>query len=128
MNHNDQGQRNQQEHEVREEGNHKEHEDHKEEHQNGGAAYKPLPQQTERVIREIIGGAIAVHKALGPCRHQLDLIVEDCVIVEVKAVRRLRRIHQAQILSYQKATGCRVGLLMNFNVRMLVEGLQRFIR
>ena len=70
MNHNDQGQRNQQEHEVRAEGNHKEHEDHKEEHQNGGAAlpqaYKPLPPQTERVIREIIGGAIAVHKALGP--------------------------------------------------------------
>ena len=60
--------------------------------------------------------------------YRIDFLVEDCVIVEVKAVRRLRRLHQAQILSYQKATGCRVGLLMNFNVRMMVEGLQRFIR
>jgi GxxExxY protein len=62
------------------------------------------------------------------CRHRLDLLVENAVVVEVKAVRRLKRIHQAQILSYLKASGCRVGLLMNFNVTLFVKGLRRFVR
>jgi GxxExxY protein len=62
------------------------------------------------------------------CRHRLDLIVEGVIVVEVKAVRRLRPIQQAQLLSYLKASGCRVGLLMNFNVRRCVNGLQRLIR
>jgi GxxExxY protein len=62
------------------------------------------------------------------CRHRLDLVVEDVAIVEVKAVKMLRPIHQAQILSYLKASKYRVGLLMNFNVPMLVRGLQRFVR
>lgn len=62
------------------------------------------------------------------CQHRLDLVVEDAVVVEVKAVRKLRPIHQAQILSYLKASGYRVGLLMNFNVRLFVEGLHRFVR
>jgi len=60
--------------------------------------------------------------------YRLDLLVERCVIVEVKAVKKLRPIHQAQILSYLKASGHRVGLLMNFNVRLFVDGLQRFVR
>jgi GxxExxY protein len=61
-------------------------------------------------------------------QHRLDLVVEHSVIVEVKAVKKLRPIHQAQLLSYLKASGHRVGLLMNFNVRLLVDGLQRFVR
>jgi GxxExxY protein len=61
-------------------------------------------------------------------RHRLDLLVENAVVVEVKAVRCLKRIHQAQILSYLKASGCRVGLLMNFNVTLFVKGLRRFVR
>jgi len=48
--------------------------------------------------------------------------------VEVKAVRKLQPVHCAQMLSYLKATGCRVGLLMNFNVPMLIDGLRRFVR
>jgi GxxExxY protein len=60
--------------------------------------------------------------------HRLDLVVERSVVVEVKAVKKLRPIHQAQILSYLKASGYRVGLLMNFNVRLFVNGLQRFVR
>jgi GxxExxY protein len=55
------------------------------------------------------------------------LLVERCVVVEVKAVKKLRPIHQAQLLSYLKASGYRVGLLMNFNV-MFRNGLQRFVR
>jgi GxxExxY protein len=62
------------------------------------------------------------------CRHCLDLVVESAVVVEVKAVRKLRPLHQAQILSYLKASRCRVGLLMNFNVPLLIDGLHRFVR
>jgi GxxExxY protein len=61
-------------------------------------------------------------------QHRLDLVVERCVVVEVKAVRKILPIHQAQILSYLKASGHRVGLLMNFNVRLFIHGLQRFVR
>lgn len=45
----------------------------------------------------------------------------------MKAVRKLRPIHQAQILSYLKASGCRVALLMNFNVKLFVNGIKRFV-
>ena len=62
------------------------------------------------------------------CSHRLDIVVERVVVVEVKAVRKLRPIHQAQVLSYLKASGCRIGLLMNFNVPMLIDGLRRFVR
>jgi len=48
------------------------------------------------------------------------------VIVELKAVQELTAIHEAQILSYLKLSGCPVGLLINFNVRQLTEGIKRF--
>jgi GxxExxY protein len=62
------------------------------------------------------------------CCHHLDLVVEDVVVVEVKAVKEIRPIHEAQILSYLKAAKYRAGLLMNFNVKMFVDGLHRFVR
>jgi GxxExxY protein len=62
------------------------------------------------------------------CDHRLDLVADGAVVVEIKAVRKVRPVHQAQLLSYMKASGYRVGLLMNFNVPRLVDGLQRFVR
>jgi len=56
---------------------------------------------------------------------RLDLVVSESVIVEIKAVPRLLRRHERQLLSYMKTTGCRVGLLMNFNARLLRDGLKR---
>ncbi len=56
------------------------------------------------------------------CGCRLDLLVEEAVIVEVKTVDRLMPIHQAQLLSYLKFSGCKVGLLINCNVRVLPEG------
>src|SRR6184192_3730910 len=53
------------------------------------------------------------------CGYRLDLVVEDGVIVEIKAVERLNSIHEAQLLSYLRLHGCRVGLLINFHVPML---------
>ena len=61
------------------------------------------------------------------CGYRLDLVVEDSVIVEVKAVDRLAAIHQAQLLSYLKLSGRQVGLL-NFNVRLLKDGVRRVVK
>jgi GxxExxY protein len=61
------------------------------------------------------------------CGYRLDLVVEDVVIVEVKAVEKLAPIHDAQLLSYLKLSGKRVGLLMNFHVRVLKDGLKRIV-
>jgi GxxExxY protein len=59
--------------------------------------------------------------------HRVDLIVEECVILELKAVDRLDRIHQAQLISYLRATGLRIGLLMNFNTEQLKSALRRVV-
>jgi GxxExxY protein len=56
---------------------------------------------------------------------KVDLIVAGIVLVEIKAVPRLRVIHRCQVQSYLKTTGLPVGLLMNFNARLLKQGLQR---
>jgi GxxExxY protein len=61
------------------------------------------------------------------CGYRLDLLVEEAVIVEVKAVDRLAPIHQAQLLSYTRLSGCKVGLLINFNVKVLKDGIRRVV-
>ena len=119
----------------------------------------------DRTTENIIGGAIDVHRALGPgllesayeacltfelaerglkveqqkplpvvyrqvkldTGYRLDLLVDRMVIVEVKAVDHLEPIHQAQLLSYLKLSGCKVGLLINFNVKMLQDGIRRVV-
>ena len=59
------------------------------------------------------------------CGYRADLIVEDKVIVEIKSVNNLASIHEAQLLSYLKLSGCKIGLLINFNVKYLKEGIRR---
>jgi GxxExxY protein len=61
------------------------------------------------------------------CGYRLDLVVEDCIVVEIKAIERLAPIHDAQLLSYLRISGMRVGLLMNFHVRVLKDGLKRVV-
>jgi GxxExxY protein len=61
------------------------------------------------------------------CGYRLDLVVEDAVIVEVKAVESLAPIHEAQLLSYLKLSGLRVGLLINFHERALRDGIRRMV-
>ena len=58
---------------------------------------------------------------------RLDLIVENKVIVELKAVKALEPIHEAQLITYMKLTKCRVGLLINFNVPVLKDGIKRMV-
>ena len=59
--------------------------------------------------------------------YRVDLLVEDKVIVELKAVETVHPIHSAQLLSYLKLSGNRLGLLINFNVLHLKDGIQRFV-
>jgi len=61
------------------------------------------------------------------CGYRIDLLVEDQVIVELKAVEHVNPIHEAQLLSYLKLSGRAVGLLINFNVKLLKDGLRRFV-
>jgi GxxExxY protein len=118
-----------------------------------------------RITEQIIGAAIAVHRALGPglpesayeeclcrelslraipverrkplpveykgvrldCGYRLDLVVENAVVVEIKAVASLEPIHEAQVLTYLRLGGWTVGLLINFNVPVLKGGVRRIV-
>ena len=59
--------------------------------------------------------------------YRIDLIVEDVVVVEIKSVAALLPVHRAQLLTYLTLTGCPAGLLINFNVPRLMEGVKRVI-
>ena len=59
--------------------------------------------------------------------YRVDLIVEDCVVVEVKSVTAILAVHQAQILTYMRLTDCPAGLLINFNVSKLMDGVKRLV-
>jgi GxxExxY protein len=72
---------------------------------------KPLPLVYKQVILD--------------CGYRLDILVERNVVVEVKSVDILLPIHEAQLLSYLRLTGCKVGLLINFNVKVLTNGIVR---
>jgi len=58
---------------------------------------------------------------------RLDLVVDECVIVELKAVEQLLPVHEAQLLTYLKLSGYRVGLLINFNVPVIKDGIVRMV-
>ncbi len=62
------------------------------------------------------------------CGYRADVLVEDDLLVELKAVEHVLGIHHAQLLTYMKLAGIPVGLLINFNVPFLKDGLQRFVR
>ncbi|WP_264320991.1 GxxExxY protein [Zarconia navalis] len=61
------------------------------------------------------------------CGYRLDLLVEDLVIVELKAVESLQPIHSAQLLTYLKLKKLWLGLLINFNVPVLKQGIKRLV-
>ena len=59
--------------------------------------------------------------------YRMDIVVENAVVVEIKAIDALLRVHEAQMLTYLKFSRCRLGLLMNFNVTLLKHGLRRLV-
>lgn len=76
-------------------------------------AQKPLPLIYESVKLE--------------CGYRIDLMVERKLIIEIKAVEALNDLYLAQTLTYLKLSGCRLGLLMNFNVLRLKDGIRRVV-
>jgi len=72
------------------------------------ARQKPLPLVYDNVALD--------------CAYRMDLVVENAVVVEVKAVEKLTLIHEAQMLSYLKISGLSVGLILNFNVNRMMRG------
>jgi len=74
---------------------------------------KPLPLVYKRVRLD--------------CGYRIDLLVEDKVIVEIKSVDQIMPIHHAQVISYLKLSGCKVGLLINFNEKLLKHGVHRIV-
>jgi len=59
------------------------------------------------------------------CGYRMDLVVDETVIIEVKSVDQLHPVHEAQLLTYLRISGKRVGLLINFNVEVLKNGIKR---
>jgi GxxExxY protein len=76
-------------------------------------AQKPLPLIYQSVKLE--------------CGYRIDLMVERKLIIEVKSVEALNDLHLAQVLTYLKLSGCRLGVLMNFNVLRLKDGIRRVV-
>jgi len=61
------------------------------------------------------------------CGYRLDIIIEAKVVVEIKAVDRIMPIHEAQMLTYLRLSGVKIGLIINFNVPVLKEGIKRIV-
>jgi GxxExxY protein len=61
------------------------------------------------------------------CGYRVDILVEDALILELKCVERITSINQAQLLTYMKLAGIKVGFLINFNVVRLRDGIRRFV-
>jgi GxxExxY protein len=95
------------------------------------SAYQPCLQfeLTSRKIRFVVERSIPiVYKGMPlGVNYRVDLIVEDLVVVEVKSVVAVAPVHEAQLLTYLRLTRCPAGLLINFNVPRLVDGVHRKI-
>jgi GxxExxY protein len=61
------------------------------------------------------------------CGYRIDLLVEDQLILELKSVEQIKDVHTAQLLTYMKLAHIKTGLLINFNTRMLKQGIKRFV-
>jgi GxxExxY protein len=61
------------------------------------------------------------------CSYRLDILVEDSIILELKSVHKIEPIHQAQMMTYLKLANLKLGLLLNFNVPMMRDGIQRIV-
>jgi GxxExxY protein len=74
-----------------------------------------------------VGLPVVYHGVRLELRYRMDLVVEESVVVEIKSVDAVSPVHQAQLLSYLKLSGKSIGLLINFNVVHLKDGIKRFV-
>ena len=61
------------------------------------------------------------------CGYRLDILVENAIIIEIKSVNELAKIHESQLLTYLKLSKCKIGILINFNTQILKNGIRRII-
>jgi len=61
------------------------------------------------------------------CGYRIDLLIENKVVIEIKSVEALNDVHLAQILTYLKLSGCKLGFLINFNVALIKNGIRRVV-
>jgi GxxExxY protein len=61
------------------------------------------------------------------CAYRMDLVIERELLVELKSVEHLLPVHEAQMMTYLRFSGCRAGLLLNFNAKTIKDGLKRFV-
>lgn len=78
-------------------------------------------------FRKEVGVPVTYKDLKLDCGYRVDLVVEDMVIVELKAVEQILPVHHAQVITYLKLTGLPVGLLINFNVPLLKSGIKRMV-
>lgn len=78
-----------------------------------------------RCHRQVVYPVVYKGRVIG--EYRLDLVVADSVVVEIKSVERHDAVHEAQLLTYLRVTGKRVGLLVNFNTKLLKNGIRRLI-
>lgn len=83
----------------------------------------------QRGVRVVVESPVAIiyERVKLPIAYRIDLLVDDHVVVELKTVTKLMPIHEAQLLSYLKLSGHPVGLLINFNVVHLRQGIKRMV-
>jgi GxxExxY protein len=78
-------------------------------------------------VRRQVGLPIAYEGTTLDAGYRLDLVVGEAVVIEVKAVETLLRLHEAQVLTYLKLSGLQLGFLMNFNVTLFKDGVRRLV-
>jgi GxxExxY protein len=78
-----------------------------------------------KFVRQPIFPVVYKGQTIG--EYRLDLIVQDTVVVEIKSVERFDPIFESQVLTYLRVTGKKIGLLMNFNSRLLRDGIKRYV-
>jgi GxxExxY protein len=78
-------------------------------------------------VRQQVGLPLVYKEEVCEVGYRIDLFVEDKVIIEIKAVEELNDVHLAQILTYLKLSKCKLGLLINFNVAKLKDGIRRVV-
>ena len=84
--------------------------------------------QEERIaFEQQVALALSYRGHVLDCSYRLDFVVERCLVLEIKAVESLAPIHQAQLLSYLRMGGYKVGLLINFHESLLKNGLRRVV-
>jgi GxxExxY protein len=84
--------------------------------------------QLRKIVYERQKPLPVVYKGVNlDCGYRLDVVVENAIILELKAVEKIEPIHQAQLLTYLKLSGLKLGLVLNFNVSVMKDGIVRIV-